>query len=194
MLSGSTACADHGMTFLHGHELTSRMQSLVREPGPLKVAIPDGGPHALRRLGLDPTRPGTRMVCCLNGSVSASEVIGHLGEGARQNDRLRAKVIWTPSAAIVGSADALSNGIPDDEKTAAGLIEAGVLVREPETLGQIERWFDDLFDTSKEIIWGGLAAAQKPRDERPGGGPGSLRKRELVEIPITELEQSQLGV
>ena len=128
MLSGSTACADHGMTFLHGHELTSRMQSLVREPGPLKVAIPDGGPHALRRLGLDPTRPGTRMVCCLNGSVSASEVIGHLGEGARQNDRLRAKVIWTPSAAIVGSADALSNGIPDDEKTAAGLIEAGVLV------------------------------------------------------------------
>jgi len=48
-------------------------------------------------------------------------------------------------AAIVGSANASSNGLPEEDFKATGLIEAGVYLDDPATLAEIQTWFHELY-------------------------------------------------
>jgi hypothetical protein len=123
------------------------------------------------------------IVCCLKGGKSDPKVISRFGSRARQNDKLHAKVIWTRRAAIVSSANASSNGLPEEEQTAAGLIEAGILVDRPPELVAIRKWFDRLYSQAKKIARADLQAAQSARDERIWSEVGSKRmlNRSLLE-------------
>ena len=125
------------MEFLKGSGLTSEIQRLVSTSN-AKIAISYWGIDALDRLKkkLDPKRSDLQIVCCLKGGKSAPEVIEQFGKKARQNDKLHAKVIWTPSGAIVGSANASSNGLPDEEKMIEGLIEAGAYLDDASQAGK----------------------------------------------------------
>lgn len=180
------------MRFLEGGSLTNEMRRLVQGRDAIKIAIAYWGSDALSRLKINPKRENMQILCCLKGGKSAPEVIEQFGAQARQNHKLHAKVIWTPSEAIVGSANASSNGLPEEEKAIDGLIEAGVHINGPQELSLIESWFDNLYQTSQPITKADLEAATEARAKRfSSRGNG---KRELVDIPINELKKMKLAV
>ena len=172
------------MRFLHEEQLTRAIRRLTgSRKTKVKLAVAYWGSGSLRLLGLDPSRSNLEIVCCLKGGKSDPNVISRFGSRARQNDKLHAKVIWTRRAAIVSSANASSNGLPEEEQTAAGLIEAGILVDRPPELVAIRKWFDRLYGRAKKITCADLQAAQSARDQRIWNGVGAKRalNRSLLE-------------
>ncbi|WP_441256790.1 phospholipase D family protein [Bradyrhizobium sp. 482_C4_N1_1] len=171
------------MKFLYGSELTQRIKELCRIEGRIDLAIAYWGSQALELLPLEPGRTNIRIVCCLSGGKSAPEVIKQFGERARQCDNIHAKVIWTSKGAIVSSANASSNGLPEEESLASSLLEAGVFVDDQTELDQIETWFERLFKTGSERIDDlDLRAAAAAR---PPGGKSPIRKPSLLEFVIS---------
>jgi hypothetical protein len=179
------------MKFLEGSDLTREMQRLVSETSNTKIAIAYWGADALKLLKLNPKRNDLQILCCLSGGKSAPEVIKQFGEQARQIDKLHAKVIWTPSEAIVGSANASSNGLPDEEKGIEGLIEAGAYLDDTEELASIKSWFDNLYENARLITNADLQAAEKAREKHP---PNHQPKPELIDIPINKLRKMKVAV
>jgi hypothetical protein len=180
------------MTFLYGSNLTREIKRLCEEPAKIDLAVAYWGSRALDILALDPTRSNVRVICCLRGGKSAPEVVERFGERARQRDDLHAKVIWTESAAIVSSANASSNGLPDEEDLANGLLEAGVFVDDQSELKRIGLWFDKLFThESDEITAADLKLAALARHWGSKEIPSltelivSMRGRVPSQIPIT---------
>lgn len=179
------------MKFLHGLVLTNEMKRLCAKAGKLDLAIAYWGSRALDLLKLDPERPDVRVVCCLKGGKSAPEVIKLFGAKARQRDNLHAKVIWTEYGAIVGSANASSNGLPEEEDSSDGLLEAGVIVQDPAELKAIADWFQNLFEhESRKIEPRDLKLAAMARELGKGDTPSlrefiiALRGRIPRQVPI----------
>jgi hypothetical protein len=153
------------MEFLAEKKLTKAMKELCKQR-PLKIAIAYWGKKALTLLKLDSNRMDTQVLCCLKGGKSHPDVIKRFGNRAKQIDNLHAKVIWSPQAAIVGSANASSNGLPEEEKSARGLVEAGVHVADKKTLKQIEKWFDHEYGRARGITPDDLDDARKALEAR----------------------------
>jgi hypothetical protein len=166
------------LLFLEGHQLTSELKHIVRRKGPVKIAVAYWGSSGLELLGINPNRKDLTIVCCLKGGKSDPDVIKQFGKRAKQNDRLHAKIIWTSRAAIVSSANASSNGLPEEENSAAGLIEAGVLISDPKQLKSIEKWVDRLHAMSRPIGKAELDAARLARNKRLWGIPNARQKKQ----------------
>lgn len=99
-----------------------------------------------------------QVICCLKGGKSDPDIIRKFGQRARQNDKFHAKVMLCSNRAIVGSANASSNGLPQEEALAKGLIEAGALVDDAGMLRDIRTWFEKLpaqriNDTDLKAAW-----------------------------------------
>ncbi len=172
------------MQFLEGAKLSAAMHRLATSGAELKVAIAYWGDDALTLLGLDPSRTDVEIVCCLSGGKSSPTVIRHFGDRATQNDRLHAKVVWSPMGAIVGSANASSNGLPQEETASVNLIEAGIYVEDGPTLKSIRKWFDAL--PRRKISEGDLRAAASARRRTP--------IPDLVTFPETDLDEAKMVV
>nr|AWM10769.1 hypothetical protein CIT39_32860 [Bradyrhizobium symbiodeficiens] len=135
-------------------------------------------------MGLDPRRKDVALICCLKGGKSDPDLIEQFGRRAKQNDRLHAKVIWTNAAAIVSSANASSNGLPEEEAASAGLIEAGTLISDDKELLAIKEWFDELYRKSRVIKKQDLEAARAARNKRiwkQNSKLSSDKKQSLIE-------------
>jgi hypothetical protein len=129
-------------------------------------------------LRLKPNRGNIQILCCLKGGKSDPEVIRQFGTRARQKDDLHAKVIWTSRGAIITSANASSNGLPEEEYTAAGLIEAGVFIDNGSELSNIRRWFDFLYQRARPIRSKDLDAADAARAKRMWSGSRPRSKKQ----------------
>lgn len=169
------------MTFLQEKDLTSAIKKLIKQRGPIRLAVAYWGKESLKLLDIDPKRKDISVICCLRGGKSDPDVIRRFGERARQHDRLHAKVIWTRSGAIVSSANASSNGLPEEEEEAAGLIEAGYYTDDQSDLVSIERWLDKLSSTSCVILKRHLDAARAARQKRAWGQRGARTKQRFVD-------------
>lgn len=154
------------MTFLHGKALTREVQEICKSKSPLALAVAYWGKDALDLTGLKPERRNVRLICCLSGGSSDPDVIEKFGARARQNDSLHAKVIWTSGKAIVSSANISSNGLPEEEARAKGLIEAGLLVTELDQLAKIKAWFEKQYKIAKPIGSSDLRKAREARSAR----------------------------
>jgi hypothetical protein len=155
------------------------------------IAIAYWGAHALTLLKVKPERRNVRVVCCLKGGKSDPDIISKFKQRAKQHDKLHAKVIWTPHAAVVGSANASSNGLPEEDFKATGLIEAGVYVDDQATLDDIQVWFNELYSerankiTDTDLKKARLARLLAPKN---GGAPGKRSpKKSLLELAKTVL-------
>src|ERR1044071_2221803 len=154
------------MKFLARSQLTKAIRRLIASKRPIKAAIAYWGSGAFETLGLDSRRKNVKVICCLANGKSDPNVISKFAKRARQNDRLHAKVIWTPTAAIVGSANASSNGLPEEENKTVGLVEAGILIDDKELLKEIGSWFDSEFKKAARITKLDLKQAKEARDRR----------------------------
>jgi hypothetical protein len=153
--------------------------------GELKLAVAYWGAGSLDLLGLKPSRSNLTVVCCLKGGKSDPDVIEKFGRRIKQNDRLHAKVIWTPRGAIVSSANASSNGLPEEEGISQGLIEAGIFVSDEPELSSIKQWIGELYDKAKPIGQKDLQNAREARAKRvwdgSGGGKSPSKKQSLIQ-------------
>jgi hypothetical protein len=122
----------------------------------------------------------------LKGGKSDPDLIKKFGKRAKQSDRLHAKIVWTTRGAIVSSANASSNGLPEEEDSAAGLIEAGVFISDPKQLKLIGAWIDRLHNTSRSIKKADLDAARLVRNKRLWGTPNSRAKKQSLIDAIRE--------
>src|SRR5439155_2579811 len=157
------------MKFLRRNELSREIQRICRTRATIKCAVAYWGKDALRLTGLRPQQRNVKLICCLDGGASDPDVIGKFGSRARQNDFLHAKVIWTRDKAIVSSANISSNGMPDEEQYAKGLIEAGILVIDPAVLAEISDWFDVQYKAARVINAGDLKKAAEARSAKLWG-------------------------
>jgi hypothetical protein len=170
------------MEFLADGQLTRKMIDLASSRQVRKMAIAYWGADALKLMKIDPRDRKVKCVCCLQNGKSDPSVIKKFGSRAPQADHLHAKIIWTPRGAIVGSANASSNGLPEEEFAAKGLIEAGFYTTDSKQLKSISVWFDHLFNKrARKILKSDLEAAEAARRDRLWSadrhrGP----KRELV--------------
>jgi hypothetical protein len=174
------------LLFLEGHQLTSAIKGLVKRNGPLKIAVAYWGSGGLRLLGLNPKRKDLKIVCCLKGGKSDPDLIKNFGKRARQSDRLHEKIVWTPSGAIVSSANASSNGLPEEEDTAAGLIEAGLFISDTKQLKSIGTWINKLHKNSRPIKKADLDAARLARKKRLWDAPKTRQKKQSLIDAIQE--------
>lgn len=156
--------------FLTGKKLKNEIHSLLSNATQAKLAVAYWGKDAFELLPKLKTRSNKfklEVICCLKGGKSDPDIIKGLGDRARQIDNLHAKVFWTPDGAIVGSSNISSNGLPEEEDSSDGLIEAGVLVRNAEELDEIRDWFDTLWKQRGCLISSvDLAAAKAERELR----------------------------
>jgi hypothetical protein len=141
-------------------------------------------------LDLDPSFPGLQVLCCLKGGKSSPAVIREFGAKVRQNDRLHAKVVWTSHGAVVGSANASSNGLVAEESSAIGLDEAGIFVDDERTLAEIQHWFDAQYKAARAVTEADLKDAAQARNRTPLVGESV----ELIDLPRKLLKQSKLAV
>lgn len=174
------------MKFLSGAPLNRKIASLVSGKGPLKAAVAHWGASALETVMVDPERSDVQILCRLRDGASAPSVIRTLRGMVRQDDRLNAKVVWTPGAAVIGSMDVASNGALAEEHLAHEFVEAGFLVEDPEALAEISLWFDDLWVRSRPVSDGELRKAEEAR--RIGPFP------ELVELQPADLSSLRVAV
>jgi len=153
------------------------MTKLCRSKAGAKIAIAYWGKDSIKLLRLNPRRGNVKLLCCLRGGKSDPDIIGKFRSRARQHDNLHAKVIWTPRGALVSSANASSNGMPEEENSSDGLIEAGVYVQDAAMLRVIEQWFDAQYKRAKPVTKADLAAAEAARSRRIWRGSSSKRRR-----------------
>jgi hypothetical protein len=73
------------------------------------------------------------------------------GVNIRNLPKLHAKVYFGADRAIVCSANASANGLGFSDKEVDGWIEAGVILKDDNSLTLIKNWFDDLWKDSREI-------------------------------------------
>jgi hypothetical protein len=156
------------MKFLDHNAIKKKVVSLLSCEGPIRIAVAYWGSGALKLLNLDPRRADLQILCCLKSGTSDPAIIRQFAKGARQIDNLHAKVFWTNNGAIVGSANASANGLPEQEKIAGSLIEAGVYLDDKDEVARIRYWFDNLYENAKVITEADLKKAAQDRAARLG--------------------------
>ena len=82
----------------------------------------------------------------------------------------------------MSSANISSNGMPDEEQYAKGLIEAGILVIDPAVLEEISDWFDVQYKAARVINAGDLKKAAEARSAKLWG------KRKIIRNLVDALK------
>jgi|ERR1700730_16915251 hypothetical protein len=182
------------MEFLNHQMIKGKVRTLLSAQQKTKIAVAYWGSDALKLLGLNPKRTNLQVLCCLKGGSSDPDVIKRFGQKARQIDNLHAKVFWTPKGAVVGSANASANGLPEQEEFASKLIEAGVFIKDGSVLAKIGQWFDGLYDpaNSRPITSTDLANARRDRRTRMGKTPPKRSLIEALEANPSEFSQQRI--
>lgn len=162
----------------------SEYEGLIKRSPTLRIAIAFWGLGAAKQLGLLESKAETRVLCWLSsGGTNPAEIktlINYYGaESVRQLDNMHAKVICGEDRAIIASANASADGLGWEGSETDGHFEAGVLVRDPTVLRQIQQWFDTLWNNEATIIdRAALVSARSTHDARrktrPVRGPQSL--------------------
>ncbi|MDH2382080.1 hypothetical protein [Bradyrhizobium sp. CER78] len=108
---------------------------------------------------------------------------------------MHAKVIWTERQAIVSSANISSNGLPEEEEGAGGLIEAGLMVTDAGQLVQIAAWFDRQYKAAKRISATDLRKAREARLVKVWGKPRVRRSfiEALEDNAAQEFKQQKIS-
>lgn len=167
--------------FLTSKELQRELRKMLKQSSEAKLAVAYWGDGARKILDINPRKKGIKIICDLEQGRSSPDEIAPFGTNARRLANLHAKVYWTPSRAIVSSANASSNGLGTENAASSGLVEAGVVVEDKQALIDIRKWFDDLWSESKTITKFDLDVAAAARLARGmasrNGRSGTSRKR-----------------
>jgi hypothetical protein len=138
--------------FFDDAAINETMSELVPNSDRADLAVSYWGRGAAERLGLLLSKD-TRIVCdLLSGCCNPAEIerIRQLpGVQVRHLAGLHAKVYWTPTMMIVGSANASANGLGDSGE---GTIEAATCTDERSALDEAAGWFTRQWDRADPVF------------------------------------------
>lgn len=131
------------MIFLDEASAPIEIARIIAATDQAQVAVAFWGAGAVQRLGL--CRPGLTLTVLCNldsGACNPSEIRTLLDAGVdvRSNPRLHGKVYWTPSAVVLGSSNASTNGLAVEGAPLSGWAEANVLLTDPQFLADTRDW------------------------------------------------------
>lgn len=140
--------------FITSIDYEQTLRTVVAEDGELLLAVAFWGRGAESVVLSRPKRK-LRLICNLHSGASNPDTIDTLrcekGVDVRQHDRLHAKVIIGSYTALVGSANLSSNGLNLEAEEVEGWEEAGIVVQDPHSLGEIRAWFESLWNKARQI-------------------------------------------
>jgi hypothetical protein len=145
------------MEFVSGTAALKAIASVLKaEKVQIAIAVAYWGNDANKLLGINEWQAGSiQVICDASGACNPralKDLQDKIGKNLFTNPRLHAKVYWTPKCALVTSANASANGLSLEDREQASNIEAGAIVRSPDVLLDVKRWFDqalELRDTIK---------------------------------------------
>jgi len=152
-----------------------------------KLAVAFWGDGAVARLGIGQSHLEVEIICNLESGACNPAEIRRLvamtpAVQIRSNPRLHGKLYWTANRAVVGSSNASANGLAVEGQALAGWAEANVSVDDPQTLDDMRKWFDDLFQASHAISDDDLLQAEDIwKLRRRMAAPGVSSVRNLLE-------------
>lgn len=180
--------------FVTSPEYERVVTSISEEEGELFAAVAFWGSGAE---SIFHPRSGQRikLICNLGSGATNPSVIDSLrskkGIVLKQHDRLHAKVVVGRKRALVGSANFSSNGLNLEGAELSGWQEAGLLTSDPFQIDVIRKWFDALWDESREITDSDLTEAKlkweqrrtaRPKHSHPSSPGFSLRSLQRSEL------------
>jgi len=179
--------------FVTSDDYLSQVSRVIAEGDEVSIAVAFLGEGA-ERLFAGIAKP-VRLLCNLMSGATNPEVIERLRGNpmvhVRRLDDLHAKVIHTPTQALIGSANLSANGLNLEGREGAGWREAGYLVRETEPLAAIHRWFEQQWNDrgTCDISDADIEVARQRWELRRGGRlPAISRTARLVDVPIEQLK------
>lgn len=141
------------MTFIHSGENTGTITNLLQFQGKIKCAVAFLGLASIELLRN--SSPETKIICNLESGATnpyAIEQLITLGIQVKTIGNLHTKVYLVEGEqAVVGSANLSANGLSYEDGEVNGWLEAGVLVKDKETLAEINTWFDMQWEVALEI-------------------------------------------
>jgi hypothetical protein len=141
--------------FLTEHKIMERIGTMLSVAERADLAVAYWGQDATNKLKLSNAEKPIRILCDLwSGACNPVEIkklLGHSHVAVKTLNDLHAKVYWTPTCAVVGSANASANGMSWENDETAGLIEAALLTEEKILLDAILKWFEDRWEEAEEV-------------------------------------------
>jgi len=157
--------------FVTSEQYLSRVESLIGESKALSIAVAFWGEGA-EALFKGRGAKDARIICNLESGATNPNVIDVLrkrkGFQIRTHKRLHAKVFLGDRWAIVGSANASSNGLNLEGEELSGWEEAGVEVKDVPAVASIRGWFDTLWKGAKIVDGADLDRARVRWNARRG--------------------------
>jgi hypothetical protein len=131
-----------------------------------------------------------KIICNLDSGATNPYFVERFYQHKRVNIRnlpkLHAKVYIGADGAIVCSANASANGLGSSDKEIDGWIEAGVILKDENSLTLIQKWFDELWKESKKIEPSDIENAKELWDNWP---PHTVS---FLDFPENELSDIRL--
>jgi hypothetical protein len=165
------------MEFISGYEALETIASVLKaEKDQIVLAVAFWGSDADELLALDEWQAESiQIICDATSGACNPRALRYLqakvGRNLFTNPRLHAKVYWTPKCALITSANASANGLSLQDKEQASNIEAGVILRSPDVLKDVKRWFDETLKLHDTMVVDGPVIDEATRMwklRRPG--------------------------
>lgn len=176
------------MKFLDRGATEAAIKHLLANAKRVRVAVAYWGDRATDRLGINTnTTPDIEIVCdARHGGCNPDEIrrlkVALGNDRVLTCDQLHAKVWLADRVAIIGSSNASANGLGHEGDETFGLIEANVLVDDPEILKNIEIWFENnVRPGARAITDDDLRRAQRSWKDRRAFRPWS-RTGSILEL------------
>lgn len=164
--------------FLAGESIGLRLRKMIPEAKDASLAVAFWGRGAARQLGLEKRHAGggrrrTRILCDLMSGCCNPEEISLLmqlrdnGLEIRALEYLHAKVYLCDRAVIIGSANASTNGLGEENSMLASLrSEACVYMDGSALVADIVSWFNKLWERATTITADSIDDARRTWSER----------------------------
>ena len=162
--------------FLSASECRAEIRRMLASNGPIQAAVAYWGEGAIRDLGIHKGLDLT-VVCDVRSGGCNTDVVEELIRlfGRKRiltHDRLHAKTWLAQSSAIIGSSNASSNGLGFEGREADSLVEANLLVDNPDTVTTVRTWMkNSVVRSAREITQNDLKVGARShaiyRETRP---------------------------
>lgn len=179
--------------FVTSDDYLAQVSRVITEAEEVSIAVAFLGDGAERLF--DGIAKPVRLLCNLMSGATNPDVVEHLRANpmvhVKHLANLHAKVIHTPTEALIGSANLSANGLNLEGVEGAGWREAGYVVRDTEQIQAIRRWFEQQWDdhTARDVGDVDLAEARRRWELRRAGRVASTSKPvRLIDTPVEQLK------
>lgn len=151
----------HAIRFLVEPDLRLEAKRIISAAKRSDLAVAFWGREAVQKLGIT---SNARVICDLESGACNPDEIALLKKLPRVQVRnlrkLHAKVYWTPNEVIVGSANASTNGLGEEDTEGRGTVEAAILTTDLSTLSAVNKWFDHMWAKATPVEDDDIRAAR----------------------------------